>query len=181
MTTTVTPDGKNRWKIVGDLTLHGVTKEATLDVESAAREKESLRAQIEATGIETKRHSLKLEIVNAERDRADLLKRLKDRHLAVARSGSVTLNEFAATGLPAVFIPYPVGNGEQRYNAADVVAAGGALLVDDADFTPGWIAGTLVPLMRDEPRLAAMAVNMAGAGSRDGADRMVALVLDAAK
>jgi polyisoprenoid-binding protein YceI len=34
----VTPDGKNRWKIVGDLTLHGVTKEAILDVESAGVE-----------------------------------------------------------------------------------------------------------------------------------------------
>jgi polyisoprenoid-binding protein YceI len=34
----VTADGKNQWKITGDLTLHGVTKEVTLDVESAAAE-----------------------------------------------------------------------------------------------------------------------------------------------
>lgn len=34
----VTPDGKNQWKITGDLTLRGVTKEVTLDVESAAAE-----------------------------------------------------------------------------------------------------------------------------------------------
>jgi polyisoprenoid-binding protein YceI len=34
----VTPDGKNQWKITGDLTLRGVTKEVTLDVESAPAE-----------------------------------------------------------------------------------------------------------------------------------------------
>jgi polyisoprenoid-binding protein YceI len=34
----VTPDGKYQWKITGDLTLRGVTKEVTLDVESAAAE-----------------------------------------------------------------------------------------------------------------------------------------------
>src|SRR5580658_9604175 len=31
----VLPDGKNQWKITGDLTLRGVTKPVTLDVESA--------------------------------------------------------------------------------------------------------------------------------------------------
>jgi polyisoprenoid-binding protein YceI len=34
----VTAEGKNEWKVVGDLTLHGVTKEVTLDVESAHAE-----------------------------------------------------------------------------------------------------------------------------------------------
>ena len=43
--------------------------------------------------------------------------------LAVSRSGSATVSELTAAGVPAVFVPYPVGNGEQRFNAADVVAA----------------------------------------------------------
>ena len=51
----VTPDGKDRWKIVGDLTLHGVTKEATLDVESAGVEAKDpwgdLRTGAEATAV----------------------------------------------------------------------------------------------------------------------------------
>jgi polyisoprenoid-binding protein YceI len=34
----VAPDGKNQWKVSGDLTLHGVTKPATLDVETSAAE-----------------------------------------------------------------------------------------------------------------------------------------------
>lgn len=51
----VTPDGKDRWKVVGDLTLHGVTKEATLDVESAGVEAKdpwgNLRTGAEATAV----------------------------------------------------------------------------------------------------------------------------------
>ncbi|HEX4058792.1 MAG TPA: UDP-N-acetylglucosamine--N-acetylmuramyl-(pentapeptide) pyrophosphoryl-undecaprenol N-acetylglucosamine transferase [Galbitalea sp.] len=101
--------------------------------------------------------------------------------LAVARSGSVTLSEFAATGLPAVFVPYPVGNGEQRLNAADAVRAGGAMLVNDSDFTPARVRRELVPLLRDPARLGAMAAAIATVGTRDGSDRMVALVRDAAK
>jgi polyisoprenoid-binding protein YceI len=34
VSTRVVPDGKNQWKITGNFTLHGVTKEVTLDVES---------------------------------------------------------------------------------------------------------------------------------------------------
>jgi UDP-N-acetylglucosamine--N-acetylmuramyl-(pentapeptide) pyrophosphoryl-undecaprenol N-acetylglucosamine transferase len=107
-------------------------------------------------------------------DRMDLAIAAAD--LAVARSGSVTLSEFAATGLPAVFVPYPVGNGEQRLNARDAVRIGGALLVADADFTPSWIARNLVPLLNDRQRVADMGAAMASIGRRDGSDRMVELV-----
>jgi len=110
-------------------------------------------------------------------DRMDLAIAAAD--LAVARSGSVTLSEFAAVGLPAVFVPYPVGNGEQRYNAADAVRAGGALLIDDASFTSTWITTTLVPLLRDPGRIAEMSTAIASVGSRDGADRMTDLVVAA--
>jgi len=107
-------------------------------------------------------------------DRMDLAIAAAD--LAVARAGSATVSEFAAVGLPAVFVPYPVGNGEQRFNAADAVNAGGALLVDDAAFTPGWIDATLVPLLGDQAAIAQLSKNIATVGARDGADRMVALV-----
>ncbi len=95
--------------------------------------------------------------------------------LAIARSGIVTVSEFAAVGLPAVFIPYPVGNGEQRFNAADAVRAGGALLVDDAEFTPAWVRhGTGAAPAATRRRSHAWQRAIATIGSRDGADRMVA-------
>ena len=48
-------------------------------------------------------------------DRMDLALAAAD--LAVSRAGSATVSELAALGLPAVFVPYPVGNGEQALNA----------------------------------------------------------------
>jgi len=78
--------------------------------------------------------------------------------------------------VPAVYVPYPVGNGEQRFNAADAVDAGGALLVSDADFTPDWVLSMLVPLLLDRALIAEMAASVTGVGMLDGADRMVDLV-----
>ncbi|GEK80791.1 UDP-N-acetylglucosamine--N-acetylmuramyl-(pentapeptide) pyrophosphoryl-undecaprenol N-acetylglucosamine transferase [Agrococcus baldri] len=96
--------------------------------------------------------------------------------LVVCRAGSLTVSELMAVGLPAVYVPLPYGNGEQGMNAADQVAAGGALLVDDARFTAEWVRTRLVPLLRDADRLAEMASASAGAGASDGDDRMCELI-----
>ena len=66
--------------------------------------------------------------------------------LVVCRAGANTVCELTAVGLPAVYVPLPIGNGEQRFNAADVVAAGGGVLVDDVVLTPEWVDSQLLPL-----------------------------------
>lgn len=96
--------------------------------------------------------------------------------LVLARAGSSTVAELMALGIPAVFVPYPVGNGEQRFNARSALEAGGAVLVADRDFTPDWVNRSLVPLLRDRAAIAQMAARMAAVGVRDGADRMVDLI-----
>jgi undecaprenyldiphospho-muramoylpentapeptide beta-N-acetylglucosaminyltransferase len=100
--------------------------------------------------------------------------------LVVARAGAGTVSELAALGLPAVYVPLPVGNGEQRLNAAAVVRAGGGRLVADADFGPSWVRTQLIPLLEDPPRLAAMARAAATVGVPDGAARVADLVEAAA-
>ncbi|WP_350346860.1 undecaprenyldiphospho-muramoylpentapeptide beta-N-acetylglucosaminyltransferase [Agromyces sp. G08B096] len=107
-------------------------------------------------------------------DRMDLALALADA--AVSRAGAATVSELAALGIPAVYVPYPVGNGEQRFNAAPVVAAGGGILVEDREFTPEWVRAELVPLLGDRARVEAMGRAAASAGFRDGTDRMVALL-----
>lgn len=107
-------------------------------------------------------------------DRMDLA--LSAADFAVSRAGAATVSELAALGIPAVYVPYPVGNGEQRFNAADVVGAGGGLLVDDADFLPGWVATTLVPLLADATRVRDMAEAAASVGVLDGSRRMLELI-----
>jgi UDP-N-acetylglucosamine--N-acetylmuramyl-(pentapeptide) pyrophosphoryl-undecaprenol N-acetylglucosamine transferase len=75
--------------------------------------------------------------------------------LVVCRAGANTVCELATLALPAAYVPLPVGNGEQRLNAEPVVAAGGGLLVDDADCTPAWVREVLVPVLQDPAALQA--------------------------
>lgn len=107
-------------------------------------------------------------------DRMDLAFAACD--LAVSRAGSTTVSELAGLGVPAVLVPYSSGNGEQRFNAAGVVNAGGALLVEDAQLTPEWVQGTLIPLLADDARLAEMSERAASAGTLDGTERLYDLV-----
>ena len=82
-------------------------------------------------------------------DRMDLAYAAAD--LVVARSGANTVCELTAVGLPAVYVPLPVGNGEQRLNAAAVIDAGGGLLVDDADVTPPGSVTSCAPSRSTRP------------------------------
>jgi UDP-N-acetylglucosamine--N-acetylmuramyl-(pentapeptide) pyrophosphoryl-undecaprenol N-acetylglucosamine transferase len=86
---------------------------------------------------------------------------------ALCRCGAMTCAELSAVGLPAAYVPYPVGNGEQRFNAMPIVAAGGGLLVDDSDLTPQWVLDQVVPLITDPAAVATMSAAAASAGSRD--------------
>ncbi len=98
----------------------------------------------------------------------------------VGRAGANSVTEAAALGLPAVFVPLPIGNGEQALNAAAVVKSGGALLVDDAAFTPQWVRACLPPLMLDTDRLTAMSEAAADLIRRDADELLADMILDAA-
>ena len=100
--------------------------------------------------------------------------------LAICRSGAMTVAEVSAVGLPAVYVPLPIGNGEQRLNALPVVEAGGGLLVDDADLTPDYIGREVVGLLADAPRLQAMTAAAAQVGHRDAARRVAEVALQVA-
>ncbi|MEO7131364.1 MAG: undecaprenyldiphospho-muramoylpentapeptide beta-N-acetylglucosaminyltransferase [Dermatophilaceae bacterium] len=96
--------------------------------------------------------------------------------LVVARSGANTVCELTAVGLPGVYVPLPVGNGEQRLNAKAVIAAGGGLLVEDAAMTADWIDRELIPLVTDGERLRLMARAAKGLGEPLADERLADLV-----
>jgi UDP-N-acetylglucosamine--N-acetylmuramyl-(pentapeptide) pyrophosphoryl-undecaprenol N-acetylglucosamine transferase len=110
-------------------------------------------------------------------DRMDLALAAAD--LAVARAGAATVSEFSALGLPAVYVPLAIGNGEQKLNATDAVKAGGAVIVNNADFTPLWVSDQLVPLLLDRALIAEMAARTVTVAVMDGADRLVDLINEA--
>jgi UDP-N-acetylglucosamine--N-acetylmuramyl-(pentapeptide) pyrophosphoryl-undecaprenol N-acetylglucosamine transferase len=96
--------------------------------------------------------------------------------LAICRAGAITCAELAAVGLPAVYVPLPHGNGEQRLNAEPLVRTGAGVLVDDADLTGEWISRHGVALVTDRTRLAAMSTAAATLGRRD-ADELLAQMI----
>jgi UDP-N-acetylglucosamine--N-acetylmuramyl-(pentapeptide) pyrophosphoryl-undecaprenol N-acetylglucosamine transferase len=117
-------------------------------------------------------------VVAAYADRMDLAYAAAD--LAVARAGANTVCELTAVGLPAVYVPLPIGNGEQRFNATDVVAKGGGILVDDSELTPQWIEEMLLPLVTNGPRVREMAGAAATIGEREADERLADMVAVAA-
>ncbi|MEY4398633.1 MAG: hypothetical protein RLZ53_1209, partial [Actinomycetota bacterium] len=107
-------------------------------------------------------------------DRMDLA--ISAANLAIARSGSSTVSEFGAFGLPTVFVPYPVGNGEQRFNAAHLVKAGAAILVDDAKFDAAFVRDQVIPLISNTKKLKEMSASAKAASIADGTSRLYRMV-----
>jgi UDP-N-acetylglucosamine--N-acetylmuramyl-(pentapeptide) pyrophosphoryl-undecaprenol N-acetylglucosamine transferase len=110
-------------------------------------------------------------------DRMDLAFALADA--IVSRAGSATVSEISALGIPAVYVPYAVGNGEQRLNAASAVQAGAARLIPDAELTPDRVRTEIVPLLQDCDGLAAMRRAAASVGTRAGTHNVLAMIDDA--
>ncbi|OBF06735.1 undecaprenyldiphospho-muramoylpentapeptide beta-N-acetylglucosaminyltransferase [Mycobacterium sp. ACS4054] len=112
-------------------------------------------------------------------DRMDLAYAAAD--LAICRSGAMTVAEVSAVGLPAIYVPLPIGNGEQRLNALPVVNAGGGMVVADAALTPELVAREVAGLLNDPPRLAAMTAAAAPVGHPDAARQVAQAALDIAR
>jgi UDP-N-acetylglucosamine--N-acetylmuramyl-(pentapeptide) pyrophosphoryl-undecaprenol N-acetylglucosamine transferase len=87
-------------------------------------------------------------------DRMDLAYAAAD--FVVARSGAMTVAEVTSVGLPACFVPFPIGNGEQEFNAEPVVEAGGAIICRDADFSAEYFRKTILPIVGNDAELSRM-------------------------
>jgi UDP-N-acetylglucosamine--N-acetylmuramyl-(pentapeptide) pyrophosphoryl-undecaprenol N-acetylglucosamine transferase len=87
-------------------------------------------------------------------DRMDLAYAAAD--LSVSRAGAMTVAEIASVGIPSIFVPLPIGNGEQERNARPLVNAGASLICPQDQFTVEWITGNIPPLIRDSDALARM-------------------------
>ena len=112
-------------------------------------------------------------------DRMDLAYAAADAVLC--RAGSNTVTEVSGVGLPAIYVPLPIGNGEQALNARPVVDAGGGLLVSDGALTPEWVSSTLPALLTDRARLAAMGAAAADVIPLDADDKLARIVLESVR
>ena len=110
-------------------------------------------------------------------DRMDLAYAAAD--LVLARSGAMTVAEIAAVGLPAVYVPLPHGNGEQRLNAAAQVASGAAIIIDDADLSRETVLDKVLPLVIDGIMRDGMTASAASTAAQPADEIVARMVLDA--
>ncbi|GAA2504706.1 undecaprenyldiphospho-muramoylpentapeptide beta-N-acetylglucosaminyltransferase [Streptomyces sp. NPDC059506] len=110
-------------------------------------------------------------------DRMDLAYAAAD--MMLCRAGAMTVAELSAVGLPAAYVPLPIGNGEQRLNAQPLVKAGGGLLVDDAELSADWVLENVLPVLTDPHRLHTMARAAAEFGRPHADELLVGMVHEA--
>ena len=100
----------------------------------------------------------------------------------IARAGSATCNEIAATGVPCILIPSPnVTNNHQEKNARALEAAGGAIVVLEKDCTAEKIYGLVKELLADENRRKEMGKALHSLVKRDSAERICAIAEEVAR
>ncbi len=99
--------------------------------------------------------------------------------LVLCRAGAGTVAELTALGIPGAYVPLPIGNGEQRWNAQPVADAGGGLIVEDAALSGEWISGRIIPLLQNPVELQTLAEAATQVGRTDGAALVADLVMNA--
>ncbi|MBE7323225.1 undecaprenyldiphospho-muramoylpentapeptide beta-N-acetylglucosaminyltransferase [Nocardioides sp. Y6] len=112
-------------------------------------------------------------------DRMDLAYAAADA--VVCRAGSNTVTEVSGVGLPAVYVPLPIGNGEQALNARPVVEAGGGLLVADEELTSEWVAAHVAPMLTDPEGLSRMGAAARGVMKLDADETLARMIMEAAR
>ena len=75
---------------------------------------------------------------------------LERSDLAISRAGANTVTEFAAVGLPAIFIPLPVTDSdEQTKNAQVLVKAGSSIILPQSELTKERLLATLDTMLKN--------------------------------
>jgi UDP-N-acetylglucosamine--N-acetylmuramyl-(pentapeptide) pyrophosphoryl-undecaprenol N-acetylglucosamine transferase len=65
----------------------------------------------------------------------------------ISRSGAVTCSEVNTLGKYALFIPLPVGNGEQQLNADSLIKESRAEIIEQKSFTSHWLVANVDRLL----------------------------------
>ena len=96
---------------------------------------------------------------------------------AISRAGASTVSELMLFGVPALLVPYPVGNGEQQQNAEFAVGVGAAQMVLDRDFDHSAVAELVVPTISSAKRLQQMRKCARSNSAPNATERLVQLAL----
>lgn len=102
--------------------------------------------------------------------------------LVISRAGATTLAELAASGRPAVLVPFAAATDDhQRRNARVLAGAGAAVMVEEAELSGDRLAERVAEVLGDRARLSSMAGAMHGFARPDAAGLIVARLLELAR
>lgn len=88
----------------------------------------------------------------------DMAARLAEAHLFIGRAGASTIAELTAVGRPAILIPLPIATDDhQAANTRELVKAGGARMIRQANFTGKELAKQIQVLAQKPQTLATAA------------------------
>lgn len=94
--------------------------------------------------------------------------------LVISRAGAMTIGELAASGRPAILVPFAAAtNNHQEINARAVEKAGGAVVITEKELTPEKLARTITELMTDRERLARMGASAKTLATPDATKNIV--------
>jgi UDP-N-acetylglucosamine--N-acetylmuramyl-(pentapeptide) pyrophosphoryl-undecaprenol N-acetylglucosamine transferase len=101
--------------------------------------------------------------------------------LMLARAGAGTVAEIAYLGKSAILIPLPgAGGHEQHRNAEALSSLDGAVVIDQTEASPERLRETILDLLSDPDRRAAIGANAAKAGRPDAAARLADQLMELA-
>jgi UDP-N-acetylglucosamine--N-acetylmuramyl-(pentapeptide) pyrophosphoryl-undecaprenol N-acetylglucosamine transferase len=146
----------------------------SLDVlhQTGVRDLDEVRHAYRSAGVAARAESF-LNPVAPEMAAADLV---------ICRAGATTLAELAASGRPAVLIPYAAATDDhQRRNARVLVAAGAAAMVEESELSGDRLATLVADLLGDDLRRLAMARAMHSQARPEAAGMIVARLLELAR
>ena len=139
--------------------------------QTGQRDLATVREGYERAGISARAESF-LDGVAGEMRSADLV---------ICRAGATTLAELAAVGRPAVFVPLPSATDDhQRKNAAVLVNAGAAVMIEQTRLNAETLVSTVSALLTDAARRDAMGVSMKRFARPDAAAKIVDRLLEMA-
>lgn len=108
----------------------------------------------------------------------DMSRAYLDADLVLGRSGATTIAELCVMGLPSVLVPFPFAvHDHQALNAADLVAAGGALMERQESLSALRLTAMLTGLLGSPGRLEKMGRAAAGCGFPGAARDVAQLVV----
>ncbi|RFA30324.1 undecaprenyldiphospho-muramoylpentapeptide beta-N-acetylglucosaminyltransferase [Alkalilimnicola ehrlichii] len=102
--------------------------------------------------------------------------------LAICRAGALTVAELAASGTPAVLVPFPHAvDDHQTANARHLVNRDAAVLCSQDQLTPERLAVVLEELLADREHLLTMARNARSMARPNAAEEVAEMCLEIAK